>query len=144
MTTELLLPPGIVLPSRLKKVPIAAAAEATNEEKAAAMPRPSGYKLLCICPDVAETFEDTSIVMAESTRRGEEHGTVLMFVLETGPDAYSDRVKFPTGPWCKKGDFIVVRTYTGTRFKIFGKEFRILNDDQVEAVVEDPRGFGRA
>jgi co-chaperonin GroES (HSP10) len=66
-----------------------------------------------------------------------------MFVLRVGPDAYKDKTKFPSGPWCKAGDFIIVRTYSGTRVKIFGKEFRILNDDQVDAVVDDPRGITR-
>jgi co-chaperonin GroES (HSP10) len=64
--------------------------------------------------------------------------------MKVGADAYADKAKFPTGPWCKEGDFVLVRTYTGTRFKIFGKEFRLINDDQVDAVVQDPRGLSRA
>jgi hypothetical protein len=54
------------------------------------------------------------------------------------------RAKFPGGPWCKEGDFVLVRTYSGTRFKIYGKEFRVINDDMIEAVVQDPRGLTRA
>lgn len=76
--------------------------------------------------------------------RAEESATTVLFVLKVGPDAYQDKLKFPTGPWCKAGDFILVRTYSGTRVKIFGKEFRIINDDMVDAVVEDPRGISRA
>ena len=76
--------------------------------------------------------------------RQEEHGTTVLFVLRIGPDAYKDKEKFPSGPWCKEGDFILVRTYTGTRVKIFGKEFRVINDDQVDCVVQDPRGITRA
>ena len=68
----------------------------------------------------------------------------MLFVLRMGASAYKDPERFPTGPWCKEGDFILVRTYTGTRFKIFGKEFRVINDDQVEFVVQDPRGITRA
>ena len=68
----------------------------------------------------------------------------LLFVLKVGPDAYGDTAKFPNGAWCKEGDFVLVRTYSGTRFKIFGKEFRLINDDQVDAVVQDPRGLTRA
>jgi co-chaperonin GroES (HSP10) len=52
--------------------------------------------------------------------------------------------KFPNGPWCKEGDFVITRAYAGTRFKIHGREFRLINDDQVEAVVQDPRGITRA
>ena len=60
-----------------------------------------------------------------------------------GPDAYSDSERFPNGPWCKEGDWIVMRSYTGTRIEVHGKEFRIINDDSVEAVIEDPRGVKR-
>ena len=52
--------------------------------------------------------------------------------------------KFPHGSYCKKGDFVIFRSYSGTRFKVHGKEFRLINDDTVEAVVEDPRGYSRA
>ena len=68
----------------------------------------------------------------------------MLFVLDVGPDAYGDKTKFPNGPWCKAGDFVLVRTYSGTRFKIYGREFRLLNDDQIDAVVDDPRGITRA
>ena len=78
-----------------------------------------------------------------SILKQEEHATTVLFVLKVGPDAYKDTNKFPTGAWCKEGDFILVRTYSGTRFKIFGKEFRLINDDQVDAVVDDPRGITR-
>jgi len=74
----------------------------------------------------------------------EETGTTVLFVLAVGPDAYADKSRFPSGPWCKKGDFVLVRTYSGTRFKVFGKEFRVINDDMVDAVVADPRGISRA
>jgi co-chaperonin GroES (HSP10) len=76
--------------------------------------------------------------------KAEEHGTAVLFVLKVGPEAYKDEKKFPSGPWCKEGDFVLVRTYSGTRFKVYGKEFRLLNDDQIEAVVQDPRGISRA
>ena len=61
-----------------------------------------------------------------------------------GPDCYKDYAKFPTGPWCSEGDWVVMRAYSGTRINIHGKEFRLINDDTVEAVVNDPRGIQRA
>ena len=70
--------------------------------------------------------------------------TTVLFVIKVGADAYKDTAKFPNGAWCKEGDFVLVRTYSGTRFKIYGKEFRLINDDQVDAVVQDPRGLTRA
>lgn len=115
----------------------------TQEKKASQLPEPTGYKLLCVVPDVSETFENSGIVKAESFMRSEEHGTTVLFVLKVGPDAYKDKEKFPSGAWCKEGDFVLVRTYSGTRFKIHGKEFRLLNDDQIDAVVDDPRGITR-
>jgi len=141
--SNIILPPGITLPSRIQQAE-KPAETATPEEKASSLPVPTGYKLLCVVPDASETFENSSIVKAESVMRGEENGTTVMFVLRLGPDAYKDTSKFPSGAWCKEGDFVIVRTYSGTRVKIFGKEFRLINDDQVDAVVDDPRGISRA
>ena len=137
------LPPGIFMPPAIqpKEAP---APEASAEEKATQLPEPQGYKLLCIVPDVAENFENSSLIRPDLVRKQEEHGTTVLFVLKVGPDAYKDAVKFPSGPWAKAGDFVITRTYAGTRLKIYGKEFRIINDDQVEATVDDPRGVTRA
>ena len=143
--SNIILPPGTKLSKKLQAMCDAEApATEASETKASSLPAPTGWKLLCIVPDVKETFDNSDIVKADAYMRGEEHGTTVLAVLRVGPDAYKDTAKFPSGPWCKEGDFILVRTYTGTRVKIFGKEFRILNDDQVDAVVEDPRGITRA
>ena len=143
--SEILLPPGISLPPTIQ--PIEKPKEDTSsEEKATSLPRPTGWKLLCIVPDVSEKLDGTELDLVKPTSilKQEEHATTVLFVLEVGPDAYKDPAKFPNGAWCVKGDFILVRTYSGTRFKIFGKEFRLINDDQVDAVVQDPRGITRA
>ena len=107
---------------------------------ASQLPVPSGYKILVTLPDIDEKF-DSGIAKASSTMRLEEIGSVVMFVLALGPDAYKDKAKFPSGAYCKPGDFVMLRSYSGTRFMVFGKEFRLCNDDQVEAVVADPRGI---
>ena len=140
--SEILLPPGIRLPDPIqpKDEPDEAA---PADEKASQLPEPTGWKLLCIVPEVSDTYENSAIVKADSYMKLEEHATTVLFVLKVGPDAYKDTAKFPTGPWCKAGDFVLVRTYSGTRFKIYGKEFRLLNDDQIDAVVQDPRGITR-
>lgn len=114
-----------------------------DSEKAKQLPEPSGYKLLCALPEVEDKYE-SGILKADTTVRVEEHSTVVLFVLKAGPQAYGDPDKFPLGPWCKEGDFVITRAYAGTRFKIHGREFRLINDDQVEAVVQDPRGITRA
>ena len=143
--SELILPPGIQLPKHIQPVD-APEADADDETTASALPTPVGHKLLCIVPEVDEKIAGTTLdlVRDATTLRQEEHATTVLFVLRVGPDAYKDTAKFPTGAWCKEGDFVLVRTYSGTRFKIFGKEFRLINDDQVDAVVQDPRGLTRA
>lgn len=141
--SELILPPGLTLPASIqpKDVPDE---DIAPEDKATALPLPTGWKILCVVPDVSNTFDNSLIVKADPFMKQEEHSTTVLFVMAVGPDAYKDTTKFPTGPWCKQGDFVLVRAYSGTRFKIFGKEFRLLNDDQVDAVVLDPRGITRA
>jgi co-chaperonin GroES (HSP10) len=112
------------------------------ERKAKQLPDPQGYRILCAIPDIENKY-DSGIIKADITRQHEEILTTVLFVVQLGPDAYKDTVKFPTGPWCKEGDFVIVRSNSGTRLDIHGKEFRIINDDTVEAVVEDPRGIRR-
>ena len=103
-------------------------------------PKPTGYKILIALPEPDEKT-DGGIIKASQTIHTEEVGSIVGFVLDMGPDVYSDSARFPTGSFCKKGDWIVMRSYTGTRFMVHGKEFRLINDDSVEAVVEDPRGI---
>jgi co-chaperonin GroES (HSP10) len=116
---------------------------ASNEEKARQVPTPSGYRVLCAVPEVEEQYE-SGLVKAGETINFEEKLATVLFVVEIGPDCYKDPARFPTGPWCKKGDFVVVRPNAGTRLLIHGREFRMINDDSVEAVVQDPRGIKRA
>ena len=139
----LILPPNIVLPKALQPMD-RPEEDADDETKATALPTPVGHKILCVVPQVDEKIEGTSLYRPTESMRQEEHATTVLFVLRVGPDAYKDTERFPGGPWAKEGDFVLVRTYTGTRFKIFGKEFRVINDDQVECVVQDPRGLTRA
>jgi len=119
--------------------------EKTQEEaaKAKLLPDPKGYRILCAVPHVEEEYE-SGIIKAEDTKRVEEQTTVVLFVLKMGDLCYKDESRFPTGAWCKVGDFVLTRPYQGTRVVIHGREFRIITDDKVEAVVQDPRGIRRA
>ena len=119
-----------------------AAEKEESERKAKQLPDPTGYHVLCAIPDMEQKY-DSGIIKADITLHHEEILTTVLFVVKLGPDAYKDQSKFPTGAWCKEGDFIIVRSNSGTRLDIHGKEFRIINDDTVEAVVEDPRGIKR-
>ena len=112
------------------------------EEKATQLPKPSGYRILCAIPEQEKEFE-SGIAKADETIRIEETLTTVLFVVDLGPDCYSDKARFPNGPWCKKGDFVLAKPYSGSRLVIHGREFRIINDDTVEAVVDDPRGIKR-
>lgn len=115
-----------------------------DQGKARQLPKPTGWKILCAVPPAEDKFDDSVIVKASISQQIEEQTTAVLFVVAVGPDAYKDTTKFPSGAWCKEGDFILVRTYSGTRFKIHGREFRMINDDMVEGTVEDPRGYARA
>lgn len=115
----------------------------TPEEKAKQLPQPQGYKILVVIPEIEDKYE-SGIIKADQSMRYEELLTNVLFVVKLGPDCYKDKDRFPHGPWCKEGDFVLVRANTGTRLKIHGREFRLINDDSVEAVVEDPRGISRA
>lgn len=114
----------------------------TEEEKAKQIPDPVTYHILCVLPKANEAYE-SGLLKADKTLQFEELLSPVLFVMKIGPDAYKDEKRFPSGPSCKVGDFVLVRANTGTRVKIHGQEFRIINDDSVEAVVEDPRGIGR-
>ena len=118
---------------------------ATAEEQGKQLPKPSGYRILCAIPEAEKEFEESEIglIKADETMRNEETLTTVLFVVDMGPDCYKDPARFPTGPWCKKGDFVLVRPHAGTRLVIHGREFRIINDDSVEGIVDDPRGIKR-
>ena len=119
----------------------------TKEEaarRAKQVPQPTGYHVLCMVPKIDDTYGDSGLVKASETIRIEEQATMVLYVAKLGPQAYQDKARFPDGPWCKEGDFIITRAYAGTRVLIHGTEWRIINDDTVEAVVDDPRGIRRA
>lgn len=123
-------------------VDLSAVLNKTVEERATQLPKPSGYRILCAIPEAEKEF-DSGIVKADQTVRNEEVLSTVLFVVEMGPDCYKDQARFPSGPWCQKGDFILVRPNAGTRLIIHDREFRLINDDSVEAVVLDPRGIKR-
>lgn len=118
-------------------------AEAVTPEMATQLPEPKGYRILIALPDVQEKTSG-GIIRLDDHRKKEETASILGFVLKVGPDCYIDPDRFPSGPYCKEGDWVIFRSYSGTRFKVKGKEFRLINDDTVEGVVDDPTGYERA
>ena len=117
--------------------------EEPEEPVAKQLPEPSGYRILIALPEAEEKTEG-GIIKASSYVERESVGSICGFVMKLGPDAYQDKQRFPNGAYCEEGDWIIMRSYTGTRFLVHGKEFRLINDDSVEAVVEDPRGVVKA
>ena len=109
-------------------------------DKAKQIPDPATYHLLCMLPEAKEEYEG-GLLKAGQTMQFEELLSPVLFVAKIGPDAFKDEKRFPSGPSCKVGDFVLVRPNSGTRMKIHGTEWRLINDDSVEAVVEDPRGI---
>ena len=124
-------------------VDLSALMDKSDVEKATQLPKPSGYRILCAIPEAEKEHEGSGLLKADITLQNEETLTTVLFVVDLGEDCYKDPTRFPTGPWCQKGDFVLVRPHAGTRLVIHGREFRIINDDSVEGVVADPRGIRR-
>lgn len=126
-----------------KRAAVHAEQEKALAELEASIPKPIGYHLLVALPDVEEEFEG-GILKATKTMRDELILYSIGLVLDMGEQAYSDVSRFPTGPWCKVGDYVMFRPNTGTRFRIGTTEYRLLNDDSVQAIVPNPKAISRA
>lgn len=111
----------------------------TDSELEQQLPKPVGYRLLIALPQVEDKYE-SGLIKADKTINEERILSMVGAVLDMGDQAYSDLDRFPTGAWCKVGDYVLFRANSGTRFRVNGAEYRLLNDDSIEAVVADPRG----
>lgn len=118
--------------------------ETNEEEFEAQLPTPVGYRVLVAMPKVEEAFEGSELLKSVTTKHQEQVMSIIGLVVDIGDQAYSDVDRFPTGPWCKQGDYVMFRANTGTRFTIEGLEYRLMNDDSIEAVVANPRAITRA
>ena len=101
------------------------------------IPTPTGWRIAILPYRGAEKTKG-GIALSEETQRKQQVSTVCGYVLKIGPLAYADEGKFLTGPWCKKGDWIIFGRYAGARIPIDGGEIRLINDDEVLGVVNDP------
>jgi len=121
-----------------------AAVKISDAELELQLPRPVGYRILVALPQPEETYEGTSILKTDTERSRDHIMSIIGLVVELGDQAYGDEERFPTGPWCKEGDYVMFRMNSGTRFTIGNIEYRLMNDDSIEAVVADPTGIQRA
>jgi co-chaperonin GroES (HSP10) len=108
------------------------------------LPKPVGYRVLVALPQPEETISGTSIIKTDTAKTQDHIMSIIGLVVDMGSAAYGDKERFPDGPWCKEGDFVMFRMNSGTRFTIGGVEYRLMNDDSIEAVVTDPTGIQRA
>ena len=115
----------------------------TDKEIDAQLPKPVGYRVLVALPQQKDTYEGSNILKTDTAKRHDHIMSIMGLVMDMGDQAYADKERFPTGAWCKQGDYVMFRANTGTRFSIDGKEYRLMNDDSIEAVVPDPRGVER-
>ena len=123
---------------------IEAVEKLTDQELEVQLPTPVGYRVLVALPEIEETYENTKVLKTNTEMRNEHIMSILGLVVDMGSQAYSDQERFGDTPWCKIGDYVMFRANTGTRFKIDVKEYRLMNDDSIEAIVADPRGVTRA
>jgi co-chaperonin GroES (HSP10) len=108
------------------------------------IPKPVGYRILIALPNIEETYGESGLLKSEKTMRDEYILSMIGLVLDMGEQAYSDTDRFPSGPWCERGNYVMFRANSGTRFRVGKQEYRLINDDSVEAVVDDPSKVTRA
>ena len=115
----------------------------TDKEIDAQLPKPVGYRVLVALPQQKDTYEGSNILKTDTTKRHDHIMSIMGLVMDMGDQAYADKDRFPTGAWCKQGDYVMFRANTGTRFTVNGLEYRLMNDDSIEAVIADPTGIQR-
>ena len=127
--------PKIELPNKelvgvkKEKVPI-------EKKEHSKLPQPTGWRIL-VLPFKMKEKSKGGIIHTESTLERQQVASTCGLVLAMGPNCY-DKEKFPEGPWCKKGDWVIFARYAGSRIQIDGGEVRLLNDDEVLATIENP------
>jgi chaperonin GroES len=122
---------------KIEETRLDAKAVESNKDLLDRLPSPTGYRLL-VLPYAGPEKTKGGLYLADTTQDTIQMTTVCAYVLKVGDQAYKDESKFPNGPWCKKGDWIIFGRYAGSRFKIEGGEVRILNDDEIIAKINNP------
>jgi len=127
----------LALESDLKKAAEEAEAKRNVPPKESSLPNPTGWRIM-VLPFQPKIKTKGGILLAEAALERQQIGTVCGLVLGMGSDCYSDKKRYPEGPWCKKGEWVVFARYAGSRLKIEGGEIRILNEDEILATIKDP------
>lgn len=112
--------------------------EKKDKKEIEKVPQPTGFRMV-LFPLKLEEKTSSGIIFTEDTIEQAQISTNVCKVIKIGPDAYADKSRFPKGPWCKEGDWVLITRYAGARIKIEGGELRIINDDEILATLDDPR-----
>ena len=110
----------------------------SDDELEVQLPKPVGYRVLVAMPEVEKTFDGTNVLKTDAAIHNEHIMSIIGMVLDMGDQAYNDKERFPNGPWCKQGDWVIFARYAGSRLPIEGGEVRLLNDDEVLGTIKDP------
>ena len=127
--TKIITPKKELIGVKKEKVPI-------EKKEHSKLPQPTGWRILVLPFKMGEKTKG-GIHITESTLERQQVASTCGLVLAMGPNCY-DKEKFPEGPWCKKGDWVIFARYAGSRIQIDGGEVRLLNDDEVLATIENP------
>ena len=138
METTIIKPKGLEIPNPTNSArqPIPTSPEGVKKY-INILPRPVGYRML-IRPWSGEKKTKGGIILSDTTHEMIEMTTVVGLVIMMGDLCYKDTKKFPNGPWCKEGQFVIYGRYAGSRFKTKYGEHRILNDDEIIATIQKP------
>ena len=104
------------------------------------LPRPTGWRILVLPYKIKENTKG-GIILTDQSLEESQVASSMGLVLKVGPDAYNDKDRFPNGAWCKEKDWIIFGKYAGSRIKIEDGEVRLMNDDEVLGVIDDPEDF---
>ena len=134
----------LILPKHVAERRIKQVKEEKKKEKnipeASKLPKPTGWRLL-VLPHRGQGKTKGGVILSDKTVEETQIATNVGLVLAIGPDAYNDKERFPNGAWCKKNDWVIFARYAGSRLNIQGGELRILNDDEILGITDDPESI---
>ena len=104
------------------------------------LPQPTGWRIL-VLPFKMKEKTDGGVLLGQETIERQQVASQCGNVLAMGSECYQDKKRYPSGPWCKVGDWVVFARYAGSRIEIEGGEVRLLNEDEVLATIQDPKSI---
>ena len=133
----------LILPQHVAERRIKQAEKEKKEKdipEASKLPKPTGWRIL-VLPHRGQGKTKGGVLLSDKTVEETQVATNVGLVLAIGPDAYSDKERFPNGSWCKEKDWVIFARYAGSRLNIEGGELRILNDDEILGTTDDPESI---